>query len=217
MFIRVSGTRCKGELKWFTPGGEIDLCGHATLATAFVISNFVDKDVTKMYFNTLSGELIVTKEERGFTMEVPMGKTKSIPLTEEILVATKGLAKEVYYDDGDMVVIVADEQELAQFEPDADLIKKLDGLGLIMTAKSKQYDFVSRRFYPKLDVLEDSVIGRAHTYMTPIWSKKLKKQIMIAKQISKRGGIITVRQQDDKVFLTGKVQLFMQGDIPFYF
>lgn len=203
------------DLKWFTPGGEIDLCGHATLAAAYVVHSFIDKDVTEMHFNTLSGELVVTKDDNGYTLDFPVGKTKPIALTKDIMQATDYLAKEAYFDGGDMVVIISDEEKLKGFVPNGDLIKKLDGLGLIMTAKSNQYDFVSRCFYPKLNVLEDPVTGRAHTYLTPIWREKLKKEVLSAKQVSIRGGIMTVHQVGERVFLTGNAQLFMLGDISF--
>ena len=112
------------------------------------------------------------------------------------------------------VIIVDDEDKLRDFVPRDELILPLDGLGLILTAPSKKYDFVSRCFYPKLNVTEDPVTGRAHTYTGPIWAKKLGKTVMTAKQISRRSGIIGVRVAKDRVFLSGKVQSFMQGDIP---
>ena len=205
------------DLKWFTPGGEIDLCGHATLATAFVVFNFVDKGIEEMHFHTLSGELIVRKHEKGFTMDFPVGKSKLIPINESILLASNQLAKEAYFDGGDMIVIVSSEEELIKFKPDFELIKKVDGLGFILTAKSEdqKYDFVSRCFYPKASVPEDPVTGRAHTYLTPIWIEKLGKKIMTSKQVSQRGGILTVSQEGDRVFITGNAQLFMEGNIPF--
>jgi len=205
------------DLKWFTPGGEINLCGHATLATSFVIYNFIDKGIEEMHFHTLSGELIVKKQENGYTMDFPVGKSKPISLTEPIILASGNLAKEAFFDGGDMVVIVSSEEELKKFEPDSELIKKVDGLGFILTAKSedKKYDFVSRCFYPKVNIPEDPVTGRAHTYLTPIWIEKLGKKIMTAKQVSKRGGIMTVYQNGDRVYITGKAQLFMEGNIPF--
>lgn len=201
------------DLKWFTPGGEIDLCGHATLASAFVLHEFVDKGVKKMHFHTLSGELVVTVSEDGFTLDFPIGKTKPIPMTDTILKATNGLAKEAYYDGGDMVVVIENELDLVSFVPDGELIKALDGLGLIMTAQSVHCDFVSRCFYPKLNVLEDPVTGRAHTFMAPIWTQKLGKEVLRAKQLSKRGGAMTVQCKGDRVYLTGKAQLFMEGEI----
>lgn len=203
------------DLKWYTPGGEIDLCGHATIATAFVLNNFADKGVERMCFNTLSGELVVTKEADGFTMSLPVGKTKPIPLTAQISAASSNLAKEAFFDGGDMVVVVSGEEELKSYVPDSELIEKLDGLGLILTARSDRYDFVSRCFYPKLNVLEDPVTGRAHTFMAPVWAEKLGKKVMTARQISDRGGVMTVRLDGERVFLTGKVQLFMRGEIPF--
>ncbi len=203
------------DLKWFTPGGEIDLCGHATLGTAFVLHQFADKGVTEMHFHTLSGLLSVTKEGDAFTLDFPVGKTKPIPVTEEILRATNGLAKEAYYDGGDMVVVIEDEESLKRYTPDEKLILNVDGLGLILTAPSRQVDFVSRCFYPKLHVLEDPVTGRAHTYSGPIWAKKLSKPVMTAKQLSPRGGTLTVRLVGDRVYLSGKVQLFMWGELPF--
>ena len=150
-------------------------------------------------------------------MVFPVGKSKPISLTESIILASGNLAKEAFFDGGDMVVIVSSEEELKKFEPDSELIKKVDGLGFILTAKSedKKYDFVSRCFYPKVNIPEDPVTGRAHTYLTPIWIEKLGKKIMTAKQVSKRGGIMTVYQNGDRVYITGNAQLFMEGNIPF--
>ena len=205
------------DLKWFTPGGEIDLCGHATLATAFVLNRYVDRGVKEMHFDTLSGELIVCEDGGSFTMDFPIGKSRPIEISDAIRAASSGLAKEAFYDGGDMVVVVEDEAALLSFVPDAALISVPDGVGFIMTAPSEKYDFASRCFYPKLDVLEDPVTGRAHTYTTPIWAKKLGKTAMTARQLSKRGGSMKVRLDGERVFLTGNVQLFMEGDIPFDF
>ena len=203
------------DLKWFTPGGEVDLCGHATLATAFTLYNYADKGVEELRFDTLSGELIVTPEKGGFTMDFPIGKVKPIPVDDDILAASGGLAKEAYYDGGDTVIVVGSEEELRNFRPEPDLIKKVPGLGMILTTTSKEYDFVSRCFYPDVDVPEDPVTGREHTYMASVWAPKLGKTVMRAKQISKRGGLVGVRLGEDRVYITGKACLFMEGDIPF--
>lgn len=202
------------DLKWFTPGGEIDLCGHATLGTSYVVSRFVDPGIREMHFHTLSGELIVTRNENGFTMDFPLGVSSPVPLSEDMLRAVGPIAVEAHEGD-DTVILVSDEKALQDFVPDGDLICCLHGVGLILTAPSEEYDFVSRCFYPKLKILEDPVTGRAHTYLTPIWRKKLGKEVMRAKQISARGGILTVEQKGDRVFITGSVQLFMEGEIPF--
>ena len=202
-------------LKWFTPGGEVELCGHATMATSFVLHRYVDPGVGEMHFQTLSGELIVRAEDGGYTMDFPTGRYKDIPITEEILAATAGLASEAWYEDGDMIVLVPSEEDLQGFNPDFEAMKRLEGRGLIMTAPSKEYDFVSRCFYPKLDVPEDPVTGSAHTFLTPLWAGRLGKRTMTAKQISRRGGILKVSLNGDRVFITGNAVLFMEGDIPF--
>lgn len=203
------------DLKWFTPGGEVELCGHATLATSFVLHRFADKGVEEMHFHTLSGELIVRPCEEGYTMDFPVGPYKAVPVTAEILAATQGLALEAYYDGGDMLVVVGSEEELAALVPDYDAMCNLEGRGLVITAGSKDYDFVSRCFYPKLNVPEDPVTGSAHTYLTPLWAGKLGKTTMIARQLSARGGTLHVRLEGQRVFITGQAVLFMQGEIPF--
>ena len=203
------------HLKWFTPGGEVDLCGHATLATAFVLNHFIDPGIPEMHFETVSGELVVTARDDGFTLDFPLGTYKPIPLTDDILAATAGLAREAYYEEGDMLVVMPSEEDLARFVPDYLSMEKLEGRGLILTASSAEYDFVSRCFYPKLDVPEDPVTGSAHTYLTPFWAARLGKREMVAKQISRRGGILRVSMGNDRVYITGNAVLFMQGDIPF--
>ena len=206
------------DLKWFTPGGEVDLCGHATLATSFVIHNFVDPGVSEMHFHTLSGELIVRAcDEGGYTMDFPIGAYKPIPVSEDILAATDGMAQEAYYDGegGDLITVVPSEEALVAFVPDFDLIRRVEGRGLVITAPSREYDFVSRCFYPKLDVPEDPVTGSAHTYLMPLWAGKLGRAEMTARQVSRRGGTLQVRLAGDRVFITGSARLFMHGDIPF--
>lgn len=213
-FVVKTGTG-RYQLKWFTPGGEVELCGHATLATSFVLNRFVDPGIKEMHFDTLSGELIVTAVEDGFTLDFPLGIYKSIPVTESIMKATSGLAREAYYEEGDMMVLVSSESDLANFIPDYEAMKRIDGRGLIMTAPSDSYDFVSRCFYPKLDVPEDPVTGSAHTYLGPFWASRLGKRDMTAKQISSRGGVLKVSVGDNRVYITGNAVLFMQGEIPF--
>lgn len=211
------------DLRWFTPGGEIDLCGHATLASAYVVSEFVEPGVSEMRFQTLSGELRAMREGDWITLDFPVGKTRPVPVTEAMLAATDGLAREAYFDGGDLVLTVGSEEELARFVPNDGLILKLDGLrdglGLILTAPSAEYDFVSRYFYlcsyPRAHVMEDPVTGRAHTFLAPVWAKKLGKTRMTARQISRRGGVVAVRLEGGRVFLGGKVVLFMEGEIPF--
>ena len=199
------------DLKWFTPGGEVALCGHATLATSFVLHRFADKGAAEMHFHTLSGELIVKPGKDGYTMDFPVGTYREIPVTEDILSATGGLAREAYYDGGDMIAVIESEEDLAALTPDYDAMCRIDGRGLIITSGSQEYDFVSRCFYPKLNVPEDPVTGSAHTYLTPLWAGKLGKKEMVARQLSPRGGTLRVRLAGQRVFITGNAVLFMQG------
>lgn len=203
------------DLKWFTPGGEIDLCGHATLAAAYVICQFTDPGTEEIYFHTLSGVLKAVKQGPLFTLDFPAGKSKPIPVTSAIQQACGGIAQEAYFDGGDLVVVANSQKQIEQFIPNDALIVKLDGLGLILTAPGEHHDFVSRCFYPKLHISEDPVTGRAHTFLAPIWSAKLNKSTLTAKQLSKRTGVLTVRTVQNRVFLSGQVQLFLQGEIPF--
>lgn len=211
------------DLKWFTPSGEIDLCGHATLASAYVVSEFVDPGVKELCFRTLRGELRAARDGNQVTLDFPVGKTRPVPVTEAMLAASDGLAREAYFDGGDLVIVIEDEEALARFVPNDERILRLegvrDGLGLALTAPSRKYDFVSRYFYPctypRAYVMEDPVTGRAHTFMAPVWAKKLEKTRMTTRQISRRGGVMTVRLEGDRVFLGGGVQLFMEGEIPF--
>ena len=203
------------DLKWYTPGSEVELCGHATLATSFVLHHFIEPDAEELHFHTLSGELIVRPGADGYTMDFPLGQYKSVPVTEKILAATNGLAREAWYDGGDMMVLIGSEEDLASLIPDYEAMRLIEGRGLIITACSKEYDFVSRCFYPKLNVPEDPVTGSAHTYLTPLWAGKLGKTEMIAKQLSPRGGVLRVRTDGQRVYITGNAVLFMRGDIPF--
>lgn len=211
------------DLRWFTPDGEIDLCGHATLASAYVAGEFLEPGVSELRFRTLSGELRAARDGDWIILDFPVGKTKPVPVTEAMLAASDGLAREAYCDGGDLVLVVEGEEALARFVPGDQRILRLkdlrDGLGLILTAPSREYDFVSRYFYPssypRTCVLEDPVTGRAHTFLAPIWAKKLGKTRMTARQISRRGGVVAVRLEGDRVFLGGKARLFMEGEIPF--
>ncbi len=236
------------DLKWFTPGGEVELCGHATLATSFVLHRFADPGVGEMHFDTLSGELVVrASAEGGYTMDFPLGAYKQIPVGADILAASGGFAVEAFYDGegGDMIVIFPSEESVRGFVPNYDLIRRVDGRGFVITAAASplpadctpasnlphsslapavtpaadlmpcRYDFVSRCFYPKLNVPEDPVTGSAHTYLTPLWAARLGKAGMTARQLSRRGGTLRVRLGSGRVYITGSACLFMQGDIPF--
>ena len=198
------------DLRWFTPNGEVRLCGHATLATAFVI-NYLSPINSPINFNTKSGILQVEKVDDRYVLDFP--SDRGAPASEQdIKVLDQNLILDIIEGKDDLM-IVTDEESLKKFNPDSELIAKLKFRGLILTSRSEDYDFISRCFYPKYNIPEDPVTGSAHTLLTPYWAMQLKKNKMIAKQISKRGGIITCVYKGSRVSLIGEACLYMKGQI----
>lgn len=201
------------DLKWFTPKAEINLCGHATLGTAYVVKNFVDPGIKDMYFHTLSGILEVHSKEELFTLNFPsiMPNRMKIPAGLEEALGAEPLEA---YLARDLMVLLKDEEEVANLAPDFGKIEALaEGLGVIVTARGNEADFVSRCFYPKLGVNEDPVTGSAHSNLIPYWAGKLGKNKMTAVQLSERRGTLYCEQLDERVNMSGKGVLYMQGKL----
>lgn len=195
------------HLRWFTPGGEIDLCGHATLACAYVLTNYYMKGTDKVTFSTLSGDLIVTKNQDMFEMEFPAYKLKPIAVTKEMTEAIGAEPSEAYMG-RDLLCVFNDENVVRCLTPSMEKLLGLDGLLLHATASGRETDCVSRSFAPKLNVPEDPVCGSGHCHIVPYWADKLGKSSIVAYQASKRGGTLYCRMEGDKVFLAGKAALF---------
>ena len=207
----------KYRLRWFTPGGEIDLCGHATLTTAFVITNFYEKNIDKIVFDTLSGDLTVHKKGELFELNFPSYDLKSVEITEEIIDAIGVKPLEVFID-RDLVCVLENSELVEKFEPNLEKIKLLDGLLLHITAKAdenSEFDCVSRSFAPKLNVAEDPVCGSGHCHFVPLWSDKLGKNEIVAFQASKRTGILYCKldREKNRVSLSGKAVLVAVSEI----
>lgn len=203
----------KYDLKWFTPKAEIDLCGHATLGTAFVIANFVDIQVKEMEFSTLSGILTVAKRGELFEMDFPSRMPKEIPVTEEMekAIGRKPLAA---YLSRDLILLLEDEKAVVQLEPDfLKVLALTEGLGVVVTAKGREYDFVSRCFFPKLGVNEDPVTGSAHSSLIPFWAKRLGKESMVARQVSQRSGVLHCKDGGERVLISGGAVLYLKGEL----
>lgn len=200
------------HLRWFTPGGEIDLCGHATLATAYVIFRFVEPTATLVRFDTLSGELTVTKNGELLEMDFPAYELKPVEVTEQMaeVIGAKPVAA---FMGRDLLCVMDDESEVRSCAPDMAKVKLLDGLLLHITAKGKDFDCVSRSFAPKCGVAEDPVCGSGHCHIIPYWVKALGKNDLIAYQASKRGGVLYTRLDGDRVVLAGKAALFSEAEI----
>ncbi|NOU92490.1 PhzF family phenazine biosynthesis isomerase [Paenibacillus sp. LMG 31456] len=201
------------RLRWFTPGNEIDLCGHATLATAYVIVNFYDAEIKSVRFQTLSGELIVVKKGDLYEMDFPSRMPNAHPLTEQMVEALGYKPTETYLG-RDLMFVLDSESDVRSLDPDfAKLAALPDGLGVQVTAKSDQYDFVSRSFFPKLNVNEDPVCGSAHCNFIPYWAERLNKQEMIARQVSKRGGTLYCKLLGERVTISGQAVLYSIAEI----
>ena len=202
----------KYSLRWFTPGGEIDLCGHATLGTAFVIMNFYDKKVNEISFETLSGELIVKRNDDFFEMDFPKYDLKEVDVTEEIVDAI-GYKPTKAFMGRDLLCIFDNENIINKINPDLIKVEKLDGLLLHVTATSNEYDCISRSFAPKLNVAEDPVCGSGHCHIIPYWAEQKYKNELIAYQASSRGGTLYCKVKSDRITLAGKACLYSVAEI----
>ena len=200
------------RLRWFTPDVEVDLCGHATLATAYVIANFVETNAAAIHFQTLSGQLIVTKNGELYEMDFPAYALKPVPVTDAIAEALQARPLEAFLG-RDLLCVMADENQIFGAKPNQSKLLALDGLLVHMTAKGTEYDCVSRTFAPKCGVPEDPVCGSGHCHIIPFWANRLGKTTLIARQASPRGGTLYCESKGDRVVLGGYAALYSIGDI----
>ena len=202
----------KYHLRWFTPGGEIDLCGHATLACAYVLFRFYLKDADVVVFTTMSGDLTVRRNSELLEMEFPAYRLKRVPVTREMTEALGTEPKEAYLG-RDLLCIYDDENIIRNMKPDMARVKELDGLLVHVSAPGKETDCVSRSFAPKMQVSEDPVCGSGHCHIIPYWAERTGRKELTAYQASKRGGTLYCRMEGDKVYLAGKAVLFSEGTV----
>jgi len=200
------------DLRWFTPTVEVDLCGHATLASAYVVLNFVDKNASEIRFETKSGVLTVKKVGDLYEMDFPSRRPNPIQLTPEMCKAIGATALEAHLS-RDLLLLLDNEQQVRELTPDFGLIKQLDHFAVIVTAKGDHVDFVSRFFTPGAGVPEDPVTGSAHSSLIPFWAERLGKNTMVAKQLSARGGTLFCENRGERVKIAGKAVLYLQGAI----
>lgn len=205
----------KGEkyhLRWFTPGGEIDLCGHATLACAYVVLNYVETTWDTVTFETLRGDLIVKRREKLYEMDFPAYDLKPVTVTEQMVQAFGAAPKEAYMG-RDLMCVFEDETTVRKLAPDLKKVKALDGLLLHATAQGKDTDCVSRTFAPKLNVSEDPVCGSGHCHIVPFWARRLQKDKIVAYQASARGGMLYCRMEDSRIKLSGEATLYSIAEL----
>ena len=200
------------ELRWFTPEVEVDLCGHATLAAAWVLINELPDAPQVLRFATRSGELRVTQTADGLAMDFPAKEPVQCLPPEGLLEGLGIETAEVFVTD-DYIVVVDNEAVVAGLTPDFSALHKLPKRGVAVTARSERFDFISRWFGPNVGVNEDPVTGSAHTSLAPLWAKRLGKQLLTAEQGGKRKGQLTCALQGDRVIISGKAALYMKGTI----
>lgn len=201
------------HLRWFTPTTEVELCGHATLASSFVILNYVEPYLNQVRFNTMSGKLVVNRRQDAYEMDFPTYELKEIEVTDEMeqafgvrpIKAVLGL---------DLVCIFEKEEDIYNMNPNQELLKKLDGRIQNVTVKGKDVDCISRSFCPKLGIVEDPVCGSAHCQIADYWSKELNKKDIVAYQASKRGGTLYCHlSHNRRMKIAGQAVLFAISEI----
>ncbi|UCF73136.1 MAG: PhzF family phenazine biosynthesis protein [Deltaproteobacteria bacterium] len=200
------------HIRWFTPVAEVDLCGHATLAAAFVIFSYGDTSRSQVTFRSRSGKLTVVRERGLLSMDFPSQPPVPCEAPKELL---DGLGKEPLevLCSEDYLAVFSSENEVIELNPDMGILRKLGLRGVIVTAQGKRVDFVSRFFAPKLGVDEDPVTGSSHCALAPYWANKLNKKELHAHQASQRGGELFCRDCGHRVIISGRAVKFMEGSI----
>ena len=201
------------RLRWFTPKVEVNLCGHATLASAYVLFKHLNYDDSQIIFETKSGQLTVKKDGDLLLMDFPAYKPLPINMPEQLIQGLGSKPLEVLQSPDTYLAVYDNEDEILSIVPDFSLIEKLDMNCVIVTAKGKKSDFVSRFFAPKMGVPEDPVTGSAHCTLIPYWAEKLNKTSLFAMQLSKRRGELCCQYLDDRVSIGGKAVTYAVGKI----
>ncbi|UCG27871.1 MAG: PhzF family phenazine biosynthesis protein [Bacteroidales bacterium] len=200
------------HLRWFTPKVEVDLCGHATLASGHVLFNHLGHPGNEILFRSQSGPLKVLRNKDLLTLDFPASNYEPVSRTESLAKALGAKPSEVFKS-RDYLVLFPDEKTIVELQPELELLKKFDVLGIIVTAPGERSDFVSRFFAPSVGINEDPVTGSAHTTLVPFWANKLRKNKLHAYQLSGRGGELFCELAGDRVHISGKAVTYLEGEI----
>lgn len=202
------------SLRWFTPELEIDLCGHATLATAHLIFTQLGETRSSIRFHTQkAGILTVSRDADLYTLDFPSRIPEPCEIPEGLLDALGGLEPKCILKSRDYFIVYESEAEVAALQPDFNALNKIDAIGFIVTAPGDKSDFVSRFFAPKVGINEDPVTGSAHCNLIPYWADKLNKTNLHAYQISDRLGELWCELKGDRVLMAGKAVTYLKGEI----
>jgi PhzF family phenazine biosynthesis protein len=202
------------HIRWFTPVAEVDLCGHATLASAFIVFTQLDRSLTQVVFRSRSGILTVTKDGDLLSMDFPSQPPRPCKAPGDLLDGLKQKPLDVLCSE-DYFVVFSNEKDILGLEPDMTKLKRVELRGVIVTARGDDADFVSRFFAPKFGIAEDPVTGSAHCALIPYWAEKLNKQELKAHQVSRRGGELFCSNRADRVNIAGRAVKYLEGVITF--
>lgn len=200
------------DLRWFTPGGKIDLCDHATLATGFLVFKFESPDRDRVTFTTKSGALTVTKKGDLYEMDFPSYDLTQIPVTAQ-MTAAFGTHPESAFLGRDLFCVFPDGTNIETLNLDMNKIAQLDGLVQNITVAGDRYDCVSRSFGPKVAIPEDPVRGSGHCHIVPYWAKRLGKNRLVAYQATARSGVLYCEYQGARTLLSGKAALYSVSEL----
>jgi PhzF family phenazine biosynthesis protein len=200
------------HLRWFTPLREVDLCGHATLATAHVLFRELGEAGTRLRFESRSGELVVSRDGDRLVLDFPAQPPQACEVPDGLLAALGGEAREVWFSAEDYIVVYGSERAIRELRPDFSRLAQVEARGIAVTAAgSDGVDFVSRFFAPRVGINEDPVTGSAHCKLAPLWSERLGKEELLARQLSARGGELHCRLAGERVLLAGKGVSYLKG------
>ncbi len=200
------------HIRWFTPTLEVALCGHATLASAFVLFDILGFDGDSIVFQSKSGALKVSKDGDKFVLDFPKQTPVPCAVPQPIQQAF-GDKVQACLKAEDYVVVLGEAADVVAAKPDMQCLKQLDLRGVVITAQAEGYDFVSRFFAPNCGIDEDPVTGSAFTQLAPYWAEALGKHKLTAKQVSKRGGEVWCALAGDRVYIAGQAVLYLKGEI----
>lgn len=200
------------RLRWFTPAAEVDLCGHATLASAHVLFTHLGYAGDVVRFHTRSGTLEVRRAGAGYAMDLPASTPQIVEAPPALLAGLGGWPHDVLAA-ADYLVLYGSEADILALNPDFGTLRLLGLRGVVATAPGTDVDFVSRCFYPKLRVDEDPVTGSAHCALAPYWAARLGKSVLTARQLSRRGGALGCEVVGDRVVITGTAADYLTGEL----